>query len=34
VATNVLNSEGNFTLTATNSFQPAAPVQYYILELQ
>jgi PKD repeat protein len=33
VATNVLNTSGNFTLTATNAVDPNAPQRFYRLEL-
>jgi hypothetical protein len=33
VATNVLNVDGNFTITATNAIDPNAPQRYYRLEL-
>jgi len=34
VATNVLNANGNFTITATNAVDPRAPSRFYILEAQ
>jgi len=33
VATNVLNMNGNFTLTATNAVEPNALQRFYRLEL-
>jgi hypothetical protein len=33
VATNVLNTSGNFTITATNAVDPNAPQRFYRLEL-
>jgi hypothetical protein len=34
VATNVLGADGPFTLTATNAVNPAAPQQFYLLQVQ
>ncbi len=34
VATNVPDSSGNFSVTATNAVNPKAPQQFYILEMQ
>jgi hypothetical protein len=34
VATNTLNAEGNFTITATNAVNPNAPQRFYILKVQ
>jgi hypothetical protein len=34
VATNTLDGSGNFTITATNAVNTAAPERYYILKLQ
>ena len=34
VATNVLGANGPFTLTATNAVNPAAPQQFYLLQVQ
>jgi uncharacterized repeat protein (TIGR03803 family) len=34
VATNLLNTEGDFTITATNVADPVAPQRFYILQLQ
>jgi hypothetical protein len=33
VATNVLNTSGNFTLTATNAVDPNAPQRFYQMVL-
>jgi len=34
VATNVLTTDGNFTLTVTNTVSPVVPKRFYILQLQ
>src|ERR1039457_4465133 len=34
VATNVLGSNGNFTITVTNTFTPSTPQRFYMLQLQ
>jgi formylglycine-generating enzyme required for sulfatase activity len=34
VATNVLGSSGNFTITVTNTFTPSTPQRFYMLQLQ
>ena len=34
LSTNVLSANGNFTLTATNAVDPAAPQQFYMLRGQ
>ena len=34
VATNMLNADGDFTITATNAVPPNAPQGFYILKLQ
>jgi hypothetical protein len=34
VATNVLNTSGNFTITATNVVNPSFPQRFYMLRLQ
>jgi hypothetical protein len=34
VATNIVNTTGNFTITATNAVDPAASQQFYILKFQ
>jgi hypothetical protein len=34
VATNVLNADGNFTITATNAVNPNVPQAFYMLQTQ
>jgi hypothetical protein len=34
VATNELNTTGNFSITATNAVDPNAPQRFYILQAQ
>jgi len=34
IATNVLSAGGNFTLTATNAVNLAAPSEFYVLKVQ
>ena len=34
IATNVLVADGNFTITATNAFNPTVPQRFFILQLQ
>jgi hypothetical protein len=34
VSTNVLAGSGNFSITASNAFHPASPVQFYILQVR
>ena len=34
IATNQLNANGNFSITATNAVNPAAPQQFYLLQGQ